>query len=273
MVDRERRSDGVGDLIHEIVVQEMFHFALAGNMLAAIGGAPRIANAGFLPTYPTNTLPGGIHQELPVRCEAALQGSAAGIHANRDARIPPVELALRAAAPATIGAFYDTISNAFDALNPVIDQNAHFVAQGAEVFQIKSIDDAHKAINRIKSEGEGAPGSPDQPANPGELAHFYVFKEILVGNVLKLDPATGKLVKGSPIRFPAVLPFAPSSAVPSPSIAFNQALSQLLTDIEACWTEGAALRIALGDMRTLQQKGLDLISRGIRPEFAWVAPA
>jgi hypothetical protein len=265
--------DGVGDLIHEIVVQEMFHFALAGNMLAAIGGAPRIANAGFLPTYPTNTLPGGIHQELPVDLKPLSKDQLQVFMQIETPEFPPVELALRAVAPATIGAFYDTISNAFDAVNPVIDQNAHFVAQGAEVFQIKSITDAHNAINRIKGEGEGAPGSPDQPANPSELAHFYVFKEILVGNVLKLDPATGKLVKGNPIRFPAVLPFAPSTAVPSPSIAFNQALSQLLTDLEACWTTGAALRIALGDMFTLQQKGQDLIRRGIRPEFAWAAQA
>ena len=51
---------GVGDMIEGIVVQEMFHFALAGNMLTAIGGMPDIANASFIPTYPTNVLPGGI---------------------------------------------------------------------------------------------------------------------------------------------------------------------------------------------------------------------
>ena len=57
---------GVGGMIEDIVVQEMYHFALAGNMLTAIGGVPSIANAAFIPSYPTNVLPGGIPQKLPV---------------------------------------------------------------------------------------------------------------------------------------------------------------------------------------------------------------
>ena len=44
----------------------MYHFALAGNMLTAIGGMPSVANAAFLLKYPTNELPGGISQKLTV---------------------------------------------------------------------------------------------------------------------------------------------------------------------------------------------------------------
>src|SRR3979409_1336801 len=55
---------GVGDMIEGIVVQEMFHVAVAGHMLTASGGRPNIANASFIPTYPTNVLPGGIAQSL-----------------------------------------------------------------------------------------------------------------------------------------------------------------------------------------------------------------
>src|SRR5436190_20980790 len=56
----------VANMIQGIVVQEMFHFALAGNMLSAIGGTPDIANSAFVPSYPTNVLPGGIPQTLAV---------------------------------------------------------------------------------------------------------------------------------------------------------------------------------------------------------------
>jgi hypothetical protein len=56
----------VSDKIEDIVVQEMYHFALAGNMLTAIGGMPDVANAAFIPTYPTHVLPGGIRQALAV---------------------------------------------------------------------------------------------------------------------------------------------------------------------------------------------------------------
>ena len=58
--------DGVAVMIHEIVLQEMFHFALAGNMLSAIGGTFKVADPQFLPSYPTHTLPGDIHQDLTV---------------------------------------------------------------------------------------------------------------------------------------------------------------------------------------------------------------
>ncbi|PZG56011.1 hypothetical protein C1I98_02210 [Spongiactinospora gelatinilytica] len=38
----------------------MYHFALAGNLLTAVGGTPSLAHADFLPVYPADELPGGI---------------------------------------------------------------------------------------------------------------------------------------------------------------------------------------------------------------------
>jgi hypothetical protein len=186
----------------------------------------------------------------------------------------PVEIAAAlAAGPATIGEFYTTVSKAFETLNLSIDPNAHFITRGAEVFQIKSIPDAQSAIDRIKGEGEGAPGNPDQPANPGQLAHFYVFKEILVGNVLSYDPTIKKLVPvpGQQLHFPSVFPFGLSTANPNPSGPFNKLLSQLLTDLEACWTTGASFGTARDDMTQLEGAGRQLIQQGIRPDFAWPA--
>jgi Ferritin-like len=59
-------AGAVAGMIQTIVVQEMFHFALAGNMLTAIGGVPNVANAQFIPKYPTHKLPGDIDQKLAV---------------------------------------------------------------------------------------------------------------------------------------------------------------------------------------------------------------
>lgn len=267
-------QDGVGRMIRKIVLQEMFHFALAGNMLSAISGQPKIAYPGFLPSYPTNTLPGDIHQDLAVDL-LPLSPEQLKVFMQIEApEFPPVEVAAALlAGPATIGEFYTTLSEAFEAHNPPIDPNAHFVERGSEVFQIKSIQDALKAIERIKTEGEGAPGAPDQPANPGQLAHFYVFKQISIGNVLAFDAALGKLVPvpGKQIRFPSIFPFQASAATPNPSATFNKVLSQLLTHLEDCWTKGADLNVAIDDMGELKDEGTDLIKQGIRPEFAWMA--
>jgi hypothetical protein len=261
--------DAVANLIRDIVIQEMFHFALAGNMLSAIGGTPKIANPQFLPTYPTNTLPGGIHQDLAVDLRPLSKEQLQVFMQIETPEFPPVEVAALEAEPATIGEFYTTVSNAFATLNPTIDPNARFVKKGSEVFQIKSIQDAQNAIERIKSEGEGAPGNPDQPANPGQLAHFYVFKEILLGNFLSFDPAIGKLVPvpNKPLHFPSVFPFERSTAKPNPSGPFNKLLAQLLADLEACWTSGGTLGTARGDMFQLADAGQNLIKQGICPEF------
>jgi hypothetical protein len=60
-------------------------------------------------------------------------------------------------------------------------------------------------------------------------------------------------------------------ATPNPSTAFNKLLTQLLTDLEACWTKGSSLGKAIGDMIELAEEGKTLIKRGIRPDFVWVA--
>ena len=105
----------VADIIQGIVVQEMYHFALAGNMLTAIGGMPSVANAGFLPKYPTNTLPGGIAQKLAVDLRPFSPAQAEVFMQIEYPEFPPIALAR---GPATIGAFYETIAKGFAAVNP-----------------------------------------------------------------------------------------------------------------------------------------------------------
>jgi hypothetical protein len=259
---------GVADLIESIVVQEMYHFALAGNMLTAIGGVPRIANASFIPRYPTNVLPGGISQKLAVDLKPLTPEQAQVFMQIEYPEFPPVALV---AGPATIGAFYDTIADGFTTVNPAINPNAFAVTSG-EAKPIKSIADALAAVSMIKGEGEGTSGSPDQPP-PGNttFAHYYVFKEIYTQKSLVQDASGHWSFTGAAIQFPTWFDFQQSTATPSPSLAFNQALSQLLIGLQTCWTSGTRPNItAMFNLRTL---GTDLIKQGIRPEFLWAPPA
>jgi hypothetical protein len=48
-------------------------------------------------------------------------------------------------------------------------------------------------------------------------------------------------------------------------------MSQLLTQLETCWTTGASPSI--GAMFGLQSQGQQLIQQGIRPEFLWADPS
>jgi hypothetical protein len=257
---------GVGDMIEGIVVQEMFHFALAGNMLTAIGGMPNIANASFIPTYPTNVLPGGIAQKLAVDLKPLTPDQAQVFMQIEYPEFPPVA---RLAGPATIGDFYTAIDEGFTTVNPVIDPNA-FAVNSGEASPIKCIPDARAAIALIKAEGEGTQGSPDQPpAGKPTFAHYYVFKEIFTQKTLVQDAMGKWSFSGDPIPFPTWFDFQPSTATPNPSLAFNQALTRLLIGLQACWTSGA--RPSIGAMIALKTLGTTLIQRGIRPEFKWAA--
>ena len=258
----------VADMIEGIVVQEMYHFALAGNMLTAIGGVPNIANAAFIPSYPTNVLPGGIPQKLAVDLQPLTPEQAQVFMQIEYPEFPPVALA---AAPATIGAFYDTIADGFTTVSPTINPNA-FAVNSGEATPIKSIADALAAISLIKGEGEGTSGSPDQPPTGNTtFAHYYVFKEIFTQKTLVQNAAGNWSFMGAAIQFPTTFNFQQSTVTPSPSLAFNQAVSQLLIGLQACWTSGAKPNI--GAMFDLQTLGVGLIKQGVRPEFTWATPA
>src|SRR5262249_1179581 len=172
--------------------------------------------------------------------------------------------------PPTIGAFYDTIATGFTTVNPIIDPNANFV-NIPQAVQIKSVADALAAIARIKAEGEGTQGSPDQPPpDQNQFAHYHVFKEIFVCK--RLQQTNGQWgFTGTPIAFPAVSKFTQSSQQPDPSLAFNKALSQLLIELQTCWTAGAKPNHEM--MFDLQTAGKALIQQGIRPEFLWAEPS
>ena len=262
-IDSNNVPSDVADMIEGIAVQEMYHFALAGNMLTAIGGTPDITGSSFLPTYPTSVLPGGIVQPLPVDLQPLSINQLQVFMQIEYPEFAPVALAL-VGRPPTIGAFYDTIADGFTAVNPAINPHAYSVNM-QEAVPITSVADAQAAIARIKGEGEGTVGSPDQPpADGAQFAHYYAFKAILVGKTLVQD-SSGWNFAGAPIQFPKVFNFAQSTAIPSPSTAFNQALAELLFGLQTCWTSGQRPNIhAMGQLQTL---GQNLIQHGIRPEF------
>ncbi|MBV8826518.1 MAG: ferritin-like protein [Hyphomicrobiales bacterium] len=266
-IDFNNDPDNVMTMIHGVVIQEMYHFGLAGNILSAIGGTPAIANASFLPTYPTNTLPGGIHQALPVDLLPLSRGQLEVFMQIEHPEFNPIALA--ESPPGTIGAFYSTIAAALTSNNPAINTNAPFMKSGNQVGQIKTIDDALAAIQRIKGEGEGTPQSPDQPALDGnQLAHYYIFKQIHEGK--QLINVGGKWdYVGPQIRFPGVFSFDGSASSPKQA-TFNQQLSQLLTNLQACWTGGSP-QPDIGGMSNLQDLGTDLIQNQVRPPFTWAA--
>ena len=171
------------DVIHE----EMIHMMLACNILNALGGAPLIADAAVVPTYP-GPLPFAIGSQdgepfkvhLFAFSEPAMQ-QAAKIEEPED----PLDIRSRPMALAepefhTIGEFYDALALALPPDGPdwnPVNQIEDSTAFAGELFAISGRADAQKAIERIVSQGEGtSQGTEGTPLDfEGEVSHYYRF--------------------------------------------------------------------------------------------------
>jgi Ferritin-like len=197
----------IAGLIRSIVVEEMLHMALVANIFVAIGGSPSIGHAKFVPTYP-GPLPGGLRTGLIVRlrccsieqirdCFMSIEEPEQIVHIKR--------LAMQISQKVTIGWFYDQIIAALEALSASgaisfghQDRQVKNWTGPGQLYVIKSLDDAKKAITEIKDQGEGTTHNPSD--GDGELAHYYKFAEIVAGRHIE---RTGKTwaYSGPPIPF------------------------------------------------------------------------
>jgi hypothetical protein len=185
--------------IRAVAMEEMVHMCLACNILNALGTNPVLT----APTYP-GPIPGGISgggkealtiHLLPFSKDAMAQAMA--IEEPEAGAINfPHEVALEAAPTfMTIGQFYSHLDQFLSTLpesrwskdrNQIDDRQ--FI-QG-ELFAVNGFDDAHRAIQRIVSEGEGTKESPLDFR--GDVAHYYRFGEIFNDQILtKADNPLG----------------------------------------------------------------------------------
>jgi hypothetical protein len=273
----------VTSMIHGVVLQEMLHFGLVCNMYTATGGSLRgeIATPDFVPVYPTNGLPGGVHPGLVVSLlpvgSQALQTfmsieypDVTPVVQQPDTPPPPAP-----PTPLTIGQFYQVIDTAFRTVfpggslphTPSLNQVVTRVSIHDRLTAINTAADALKAIKMITDQGEGTSTSPDRGAfDPGTRAHYYTFAEIYYGKTIA-PAGNGFQYSGSEIKMPTVHNFAPQPDAPGQQ-AFIQLFGTLMTQLEDCWTSGFNIEEAKGTMDDLQLAGTDLIQTGgFTPQF------
>jgi hypothetical protein len=254
--------------IHVVLQEEMLHFGLMCNMVAAIGGTPNINSASAVPVYP-GPLPGGVHPGLQV----ALRGlSKEAARVFMDIELPengPLALAVGEEFP-TIGAFYTAIEEAFVTLNPGLTEVNQLVGP-FNLSKLRSLEEVRQAITIIKRQGEGSQASPDD-TGPGDLAHYYRFGEIHHERKLReVAPGVWKF-EGDPFEIGEVRPMAevpPGGYKPEDVSAqvgqllreFDQTYTLMLTQLQTAWGSGSAesLSAAITSMRAMQAKGTALM--------------
>ena len=215
---KEGTNVEIAQLIRSVVMEEMLHMAQVCNILISLGTpesptGPQIGRAGFVPNYP-GPLPGGLRADLIVRLRRCSIEQIRDVFMSIELPISTADLKRRKADlrdPNTthafgIGWFYDEIKKALIDLSQSGEiafgnQNRQVSTwhDTGKLYVISNLQDALKAIEEIKEQGEGiGPDNPDDPEN--ELAHYYKFAEIVAGRKLVIDPATKSFsYTGAPI--------------------------------------------------------------------------
>lgn len=206
------RNDEIAAAVRNVVVEEMLHLTIAGNLLLALGGKPRLADPGFVPTYPT-VLPMNIG-DLTVGLAPYSRELVRDVFMRIEEPEHPLEFPGQASAGpdadtfATIGEFYEALisklvdlgDRAFigDPGRQVVDPSWFPPDQ---LFRICDVTSAKAALTRVVEEGEGTRQSPLD--KEGELAHYYRFAELWHGHRLIPDASApdGYSYTGPPIGF------------------------------------------------------------------------
>jgi Ferritin-like len=241
------QSHPIAKSIRAVAHEEMLHFSLLCNLLAALGEEPKLTT-GMIPSYPMR-LPGGVHPELELRLEG--YGSSAlttFMELERPEKQIPIEDEPPETFPAehmTIGKFYEKLLGLFELLNPPLSPDRQ-IAGPFTWFVMTEIGHVREAIGLIMAQGEGARGVP-YTRNKNYLSHYYRFKSMVMGIRLVWDDDTKKLVKGELLSQPSVYTIAPvpkngfGAASPKPvqeaNRRFEETYSQMLRLLEASWQD------------------------------------
>jgi hypothetical protein len=286
----------IRDLISGIVFQEMQHMALAANILNAIGGAPQIDGADFIPSYPGG-LPFHIGDRNGRHLDIHLQRFSIDLvttifMAIEEPEVPlvfPVHTELAAMVVKdfqTIGDFYRDLRSQLQAEWFTGDSKRQV---SGIVAAVGSLADAQAAIDLIIAQGEGTTTTPEAPGGK-EFAHYYRFEEISKGLTLSPSSTPNGYAFGPP-----ALPYDPNGVWPTvqdptsklypagtpmrvQSDLFNQTYSNLLRALQQTF-DGFPdqLEAAIGLMFDLKIQAQKLMSMPLdstsnaSPCFEWVA--
>ncbi|MFJ9441220.1 ferritin-like protein [Kitasatospora sp. NPDC101235] len=297
-------QDEVAKSIREIVFDEMSHFGLMCNMLTSIGGTPHVTGGAVVPQYP-GALPGGVRPELEVYL-SGLSRDSAFLFSEIEKPDNPIALA---ETYTSIGAFYTRIAEVFPAFAHLLTGQRQIEfpmagqhGAGNDIVPMNTIGDVLQAIEIIKAQGEGTDASPENPfpGKPGELAHYYRFREIHHGRKLiqVSDSAHPKWdFQGDPIPLPDCHPAARVPAGgwaedptnrPTPDTAakldaFDGHYSSMLRDLEEAWRSGTTppLFSAIGSMGAMRSAARTVLAIPLPdgsgstycPEFRYTDPS
>ena len=308
-------SNPAYEILETVVYEEMGHMGTVCNLLNAVGGpSPVIHDKDFVPHYPTK-LPCDIAPKVicPNLIDWKISLSRLSptvvsdifmiIEYPEGEPVQVMEMAPRGTVPAAAAPMYYTIGEFYDAIRETLiylvgqnkikiypDQKQITALFGGHdengqnvVKPINSLEDAVRSIEHIKEQGEGTTDTQDAPTFGCELAHYYRFKQIQVGQLYEQTDGGSWVLSGALFDFPAVRRMADIPAdgydpatVPKEAATFiknfNDNYKQMLAQLQSAWEKGEKgggqkdLRYAASYMNKLKADAVSLMSIPIDPK-------
>lgn len=195
---KENTNQEVKKTLMDIAKEEMLHFTIAANILIAVGGQPFIYAKSFIPDYPAQ-LPLSVGDSLMVGLEKVSIKQIKDTFLEIEEPENPILFPLKNVVVldglsnqdfGTIGQFYELIKTKLKELKEEdfvvnLSKQVTGLFSPQHLFPIKTKEDAIKAIDIIVEQGEGTTQLPT--GIDDDLAHYYKFKEIVVGRRLIKD--------------------------------------------------------------------------------------
>jgi hypothetical protein len=299
-------------VVRSVVVEEMLHMILAGNVLNAVGGRPRVSGPENAPHYP-HELPDGVVLDLlpfsPAAVESFLQvenpeykaEQTAGHAEGRRKTVHSSHLLTVPDRPDTIGAFYAELVAGLREVAAEIGEEAlfcgdparqiggdYYYAAGGAPILVTDLDSACRALEEVVEQGEGDVTSAFDAED--DLAHYYRFEQLKYGRVYA--PGDGVGIPTGPsveVDFGAVYPMLPNPTLEEfadPDLRAaaeraNRQWSLLLTQIDEAF-DGSPFTLipAVHTMFRLRDAMLVLLGNPMPghegyhagPTFSWTDP-
>jgi hypothetical protein len=229
------------NLIRGVMMEEMLHMALVGNVLNAVGGTVHIGPDN-IPRYPLRLFKG---RDFPVNL-APFSAETVGTF-------------MKIEEPQTsVGELYRSIVALLEELNAGGTlftgdpgrqlEDDYYWGAGNKIIPVNDLESAKAALAVVIDKGEGAGQHPPfTPGAPLQMAHYYRFAEIHYQRLYRPndDPAKPPTGEPLPVDYSAVHPikvnpkaadYAPKTKLRRLNDAFNSRYTMMLRQLLQAFT-------------------------------------
>lgn len=263
-----RKNREPAKIIRSVMMEEMLHMTLAGNLLSSIGGK-MVMDGDHIPEYPlTLEFKGNRFKErefdvdlAPMTAETLTTFTKIEQPEGWDEKHLTLKAVPELAVDGyTIGEFYDLIVEKLIALCSTYGEAVVFVGKpelqinlnyywssGGQPVIVTNLESAREAVRVIVEQGEGTAksvydGNAHYFDEPSKVAHFFRFREILFGRYYQPDDDPYQLPTGAPMEVdyqsvypikvnPRAADYAGDSKMSALNLSFNQQYSKMLSQI------------------------------------------